>query len=98
MVSDSTLAKDVEPRFQIYHQGRHLEDKDDLLQQPRLAGGREVTPLTLAFFLNFNLDFILFLSFGFSPGACHEGDPGVYHPTTALHRDDHAKCEITFVL
>jgi len=42
MVSDSTLAKDVEPRFQIYHQGRHLEDKDDLLQQPRLAGGREV--------------------------------------------------------
>ena len=46
MVSDNTLAKDVEPRFQIYHQGRHLEDKDELLKQPTLAGGREVTPLT----------------------------------------------------
>jgi len=42
MVCDSALAKDVEPRFQIYHQGRHLEDKDDLLQQPRLAGGQQV--------------------------------------------------------
>jgi len=42
MVCDSALAKDVEPRFQIYSQGRHLEDKDDLLQQPRLAGGQQV--------------------------------------------------------
>ena len=42
MVCDSALAKDVEPRFQIYHQGRHLEDKDDLLQQPRSAGGQQV--------------------------------------------------------
>ena len=39
----------MEPRFQIYHQGLHLEDKDDLLQQPRLTGGREVAPLTLVF-------------------------------------------------
>ena len=44
MVCDSALAKDVEPRFQIYSQGRHLEDKDDLLQQPRLAGGQQVLP------------------------------------------------------
>ena len=43
MVCDGALAKDVEPRFQIYHQGRHLEEKDDLLNQPRLAGGQQVT-------------------------------------------------------
>ena len=43
MVCDSALAKDVEPRFEIYdHQGRHLQDKDDLLTQPRLAGGQQV--------------------------------------------------------
>ena len=51
MVCDSALAKDVEPRFQIYHQGRHLEDKDDLLQQPRLAGGQQVASFSL--FLKF---------------------------------------------
>ena len=48
MVCDSALAKDVEPRFQIYSQGRHLEDKDDLLQQPRLAGGQQVLSQTYA--------------------------------------------------
>ena len=43
MVCDSALAKDVEPRFEIHdHQGRHLQDKDDLLTQPRLAGGQQV--------------------------------------------------------
>ena len=43
MVCDSALAKDVEPRFEIHdRQGRHLQDKDDLLTQPRLAGGQQV--------------------------------------------------------
>ena len=43
MVCDSALAKDVEPRFEIHdHQGQHLQDKDDLLNQPRLAGGQQV--------------------------------------------------------
>ena len=74
MVCDGALAKDVEPRFQIYHQGRHLEEKDDLLNQPRLAGGQQVTfP---------DLEKNQFFS---QPGACTEGDSGVHHTTTAAH-------------
>ena len=41
--------------------------------------------------------FYLFTSFFLArchpPGACHEGDPGVHHPTSAAHRENHAKCE-----
>ena len=48
MVCDSALAKDVEPRFQIYDQERHLEEKDDLLQQPRLAGGQQVASFSFS--------------------------------------------------
>ena len=74
MVCDGALAKDVEPRFQIYHQGRHLEEKDDLLNQPRLAGGQQVTFPDLEKKSNF-----------FSPGACLERDSGIHHTTTAAH-------------
>ena len=74
MVCDGALAKDVEPRFQIYHQGRHLEEKDDLLNQPRLAGGQQVTFPDLKKNLTF------------SPlGACLERDAGIHHTTTAAH-------------
>ena len=111
MVCDSALAKDVEPRFQLYsQQGNHLEDKDDLLQQPRLAGGQQVPYLGLLLFLQFpcfslfSLVFPCFPLFllilhGFYPlGACHEGDFGVHHPPAASHRDNHGKCEIFFSL
>ena len=42
MISDGAIAKDVEPRFLVFHQGRHLEDQDGLLRQPSLASGKQV--------------------------------------------------------
>ena len=67
MVCDSALAKDVEPRFEIHdHQGQHLQDKDDLLTQPRLAGGQQVWPNSpefcdLGFYI---LNWLKFFRFG----------------------------------
>ena len=48
MISDGAIAKDVEPRFLVFHKGRHLEDKDELLRQPSLASGKQVIWSTIS--------------------------------------------------